>query len=93
MKGVTYAFFDMVLNKFGAPIEVFTNQGTKFHGEFKKLCEKTFIDHCTTSWDHFEIYELAKWMVQMVEHGLWKYGIHKGHTQDGITITMASYGV
>jgi hypothetical protein len=37
MKGVTYAFLDMVLNKFGAPIEVFTNQGTKFHGEIQKV--------------------------------------------------------
>jgi hypothetical protein len=49
MKGVTYAFLDKVLNKFGTPVEVPTDQGTKFYGEFQKLCEKTFIDHHTIS--------------------------------------------
>ncbi len=49
MKGVTYAFLDRVISKFGASVEVLTDQGTKFHGEFQKLCEKTLIDHCTTS--------------------------------------------
>jgi hypothetical protein len=46
------------------------------------LCEKTLIDHCTTSQDHLEANELTKQMVQMVKHGLQKYGFHKGHTQD-----------
>jgi hypothetical protein len=38
---VAYAFLDRVFWRFGAPIEVFTNQGMKF----QKLCEKTFISH------------------------------------------------
>ncbi len=33
-KGVAYAFLDRVLNHFGAPAEVLTDQGTKFQGEF-----------------------------------------------------------
>jgi hypothetical protein len=31
---VAYAFFDKVLNRFGAPAEVLPYQGTKFYGEF-----------------------------------------------------------
>ncbi len=34
-----------MFNKFDIIVEVFINQGTKFHGEFQKLCEKTLIDH------------------------------------------------
>jgi hypothetical protein len=29
-KGVAYAFLDRVLSHFGAPVEVLTDQGTKF---------------------------------------------------------------
>jgi len=51
-EGVTYAFLDKMFNKFGAPIKLFTNQGAKFPGKFLKLCEKTLIDHQTTSQLH-----------------------------------------
>jgi hypothetical protein len=40
-----YACLDKLFNRFGPPIEDFINQGTKFHGEFQKLCEKALIDH------------------------------------------------
>jgi hypothetical protein len=43
----TFAFLDRVLKRFGAPSEVFTNQGMEFHGKFQKLCEKVLIDHHT----------------------------------------------
>ncbi len=42
---VTYAFLHRVFNRFGAPAKIFTNQSTKFRGEFQKLCEKALIDH------------------------------------------------
>jgi hypothetical protein len=45
----TYAFLDNVPNRFGALTEVLTNQGTKFCGELQELCEKTLINHYTTS--------------------------------------------
>jgi hypothetical protein len=45
----TYGFLDMVFSRFGAVVKVLIDQGTKFHGEFQKLCEKTFINHRTTS--------------------------------------------
>jgi transposase-like protein len=48
-EGVTYAFLDRVLNRFGAPSKFFTDQGIKFHGEFQKLCGKALIDHHTAS--------------------------------------------
>jgi hypothetical protein len=54
----------------------------KFHGEFQKLCEKTLINHCTTSRDHLEANMLVEWMVQMVKCNLWKYGLQKGHTKN-----------
>jgi hypothetical protein len=40
-EGTTFTFLDKVSSRFGAPIKVLTNQATKFHGEFQKLCEKT----------------------------------------------------
>jgi hypothetical protein len=51
-EGVPYAFLDKMFNKFGASIEVLTNQGAKFRGKFHELCEKTLIDHQTTSQLH-----------------------------------------
>ncbi len=69
-EGATYAFLNKVLNRFGVLAEVFTNQGTKFCGEFQKLCEKTFIDHCTTSQNHLEENGLVEQMVQTVKWGL-----------------------
>jgi hypothetical protein len=45
----TYAFLDDMLSKFGAPTEVFTNQGIKFRKDFQYLCENASIDHQTTS--------------------------------------------
>ncbi len=41
----------------------FIHQGTKFHGESQKMCEKTLIDHHTTSQDH---HEANKFIEQMV---------------------------
>jgi hypothetical protein len=48
-EGTAYAFLDKMFNGFGAPIEVLTNQGMEFHGDFQELCEKALIDHRTTS--------------------------------------------
>ncbi len=74
-EGVT--FVDMVSSRFRVPIKIFIDQSTP-----QKLCEKTSIDHCTTSRDHPDIDELAKRIVQMVKWGLQKYGFHKGQIQD-----------
>jgi transposase InsO family protein len=74
-EGVTYAFLDRVLNHFGAPAEVLTNQGTKFQGEFQVLCDKVLIDHRTTSRDHPEADGLAERVVQTVKRTLCKYGL------------------
>jgi transposase-like protein len=67
---VAYAFFDKVLNMFGAPAKVLINQSTKFHGEFQGLCEKTFINHCMTSRNHLEVDGLVERMVQTMKWGL-----------------------
>jgi hypothetical protein len=77
---VAYAFLDRALNRFGAPTDVFTNQGTKFCGEFHKLCEKRLIDHCMTSRDHLEVDVLVEWMVQIVNWGFPKVSSYKIHT-------------
>jgi len=44
-EGHTYAIFDKMFSRFGAPAKVFTDQGTEFQGDFQDLCEKTLIDH------------------------------------------------
>ncbi len=44
-KRITYTFLDKVLSRFSAPVEVLTNQGTKFQVEFQVLCDKALIDH------------------------------------------------
>ncbi len=78
-------------NRFGAPAEVLINLGTKFHGEFQELCEKTLIDHHTTSRDHLEVDRLAKRMVQTVKWGLRSMVFIRAILEIGTT--MASYGV
>jgi hypothetical protein len=62
-EGAMYAFLDRVLSRFRAAAKVLIDQGTKFCGEFQKLCEKTLIDHHTTSQDCFEIDGLVERMV------------------------------
>ncbi len=74
-EGVAYAFLDRVLSHFGAPIEVLTDQGTKFQGEFQVLCEKVLIDHQTMSWNHLKADGLTERVVQMVKRALCKYGL------------------
>jgi transposase InsO family protein len=51
----SYAFLDRVFSRFGAPTEVLSNQGTKFHREFQELCEKALINHRMTSRNHLEV--------------------------------------
>jgi hypothetical protein len=60
---IAHTFLDRVLSKFGVPIKNFTNQDMKFHGESQKMCEKTLIDHHTTSRDH---HDANKFIEQMV---------------------------
>jgi hypothetical protein len=69
-EGATYAFLDMARSRFRAPVEVFIDQGKKLCGEFQELCDKSLIDHHTTSQDHHEAYKLVKWMVKNVKQGL-----------------------
>jgi len=60
-----YALVDKVFNSYGDPAKILTNQGTKFHGEFQKLCGKTLINHHMTSQNHFEVNGLTKWVVRI----------------------------
>jgi hypothetical protein len=39
-KGGAYAFLDNMFSRLGALVEVFTNQGMKFRGDFQELCER-----------------------------------------------------
>jgi hypothetical protein len=59
-EGAAYPFLDIMFNKFGAPIKVFTDQGTKFRGDFQDLCEKPLINHWTISRYHPNADGLAK---------------------------------
>ncbi len=43
---------DIMLNKFGVLVDVLTDQGTEFQGDFQDLCEKALIDHRIASRDH-----------------------------------------
>ncbi len=62
-EGVVYAFLDRVLNHFGAPAEVLTDQGTEFQGEFQVLCDKALIDHQTMFRNHPKADGLVELMV------------------------------
>jgi transposase-like protein len=81
-EGVAYAFLDRVLSHFGAPVEVLTDQGMKFQGEFQVLCDKALINHQTTSRDHPNANCLAEHVVQTVKRALHEYGLQKGHLGD-----------
>jgi hypothetical protein len=48
-ENVAYAFLNKVFNKFGTLAQIFTDQNKNICGEFYELCEKTLIDHNTTS--------------------------------------------
>ena len=76
------AFLDQVLARFGAPVEVLTDQGREFLGAFEELCTMVLIDHRITSRDHPEANGLAERVVQTTKHGLRKYGLLWGSHQD-----------
>jgi hypothetical protein len=48
-ENVAYAFLNKVFNKFGTLAQIFIDQNKNICGEFYELCEKTLIDHNTTS--------------------------------------------
>jgi transposase-like protein len=81
-EGIAYAFLDNVFSHFGALVEVLTDQGTEFQGEFRVLCDKALNDHRTTSRNHPEANGLAEHVVQTVKRALRKYGLQKGHLRD-----------
>ncbi|KAH8970034.1 hypothetical protein BDL97_02G065400 [Sphagnum fallax] len=45
---ITYAFLDMVFNRFGAQAEILFDKGIELHGKFHELCEKALINHHTS---------------------------------------------
>ena len=73
--GAAYAFLDRVLSNFGALAKVLSDQGHEFQGEFRDLCNKSLIDHRTTSRDHPEANDLVERVVQMMKRALRKYGL------------------
>lgn len=56
-------FLDCVLARFGAPVEVLTNQGQEFLGAFEDLLTMVLIDHHTTSRDHPKVDGLVERVV------------------------------
>ena len=58
---------------FGASVEVLTDQGTEFEGEFQELLEVSLVDHRRTSRDHPQADGLAERCVQSVKVALRKY--------------------
>ena len=59
----TMISLNRVLPRFGAHVEVLTDQGREFLGSFEELCANALIDHCKTSKDHQEVNGLAKRVV------------------------------
>jgi hypothetical protein len=62
-----------VLCRYGALVEVLTDQGEDFCGEFAKHLTKLLIDHRLTSRDHPQSDGLAERMVQTVKEALRKF--------------------
>jgi hypothetical protein len=81
-EGAAYSFLDRVLSRFGVPVEVLTDQGREFLGEFQTLYEQAMIDHRTITRDHPEADGLAERMVQTMKRGLRKYNLNKVHHGD-----------
>jgi hypothetical protein len=57
------AFLQQVLSRFGACAECFTNQGSKFKGEFQDLFYHAFINHHRISRDHRQAHSVVERMV------------------------------
>lgn len=74
------AFMYHVLSVFGACVEVLTDQGTEFQGDFQELLEESFIDHRVTSRDHPQADGLAERMVQTCKSALRKYVLTRNKT-------------
>jgi hypothetical protein len=83
-EGAAYSFLDCVLNRFGAPAEVLTDQDREFLGEFQMLCEQVMTDHCTTSRDHPEAEGSSK--------GRWISGAHGSNREEGASEVQLEQG-
>ena len=75
-------FLNCVLTRFGALVEVLTDQGREFLGAFEELYTKALIDHRTTLRDHPEVDGLDKWVGQTTKRSLRKYGLLRGSYWD-----------
>jgi len=61
------AFMSHVLGRYGAPVEVLTDQGTEFQGAFHALLTTCLIDHRMTSPSQPQADGLAECCVQIVK--------------------------
>jgi hypothetical protein len=66
------AFLQQVLSRFGACVECFIDQGSRFKGEFQDLLDHVLIDHRRTSRDHPQADGLVERMVQTCKKKLRK---------------------
>jgi hypothetical protein len=78
-EGVAYSLLDCILSRFGAAVEVLTDQRREFLGEFQTLYEQAMIDYCTISRDHPKANGLAECMVKTIKRGFRNNSLHQGH--------------
>ena len=63
-----------IMTRFGACVEVLTDNGNEFMGEFDALCQRLLLDHRTTSRYHPQSNGLTERLVRTIKEGVTRYG-------------------
>jgi transposase InsO family protein len=86
------AFLQQVLSRFGACAKCFTDQGSKFRGEFQDLLDHAFINYRRTSRDHPQANGLVERMVQSRKKGLRKICFTRNKEDWDLTLPYITMG-
>jgi hypothetical protein len=77
-KAVATVFNERVLARYGAPVEVVTDNGHEYEREFSKLLQTHGIDHRTTSANHPSANGMAERIVEVLKRALRKFVLQQG---------------
>jgi hypothetical protein len=89
---VASAFNERVLARYGAPVEVVTDNGHEYEAEFAKLLLAHGIDHRHTSANHPAANGMAERIVEVLKRALRKFVLQHGVLDWATQLTVIEFG-
>ena len=90
--GTAWALVEYILIRLGAPVEVVTDQGSEFRGDFQDVLTHIRIDYRLDSRKHLQADGLAERMVQTMKQGLRKTLLERAATDWDLVLPYVAMG-